>query len=121
MSNITKTGKPRGRPSPEEWRRPAIRLVLENRDFTSLFRYLQKIGYSQARIGALTDQSQPEVSAVIHGRQIMTYDVMKRIGQGLGIPACLIGMASCGACIHHVQVLVPAEPISAVTGCRLAT
>jgi transcriptional regulator with XRE-family HTH domain len=103
MSNPTKTHRPRARPSPEDWYRPVAHAAVQSRDFTGLFRYLQKMGYSQARLGALTDQSQPEISAVIHGRRIMAYDVMKRVAHGLGIPLCLMGLASCGACVHHIR------------------
>lgn len=101
MGNPTKSGRPRDRPPVAEWYRPATLDMLRSRDFIALFRHLQKIGYSQARLGTFTDQSQPEISAIIRGRRVIAYDVMKRAADGLGIPLCLVGMASCGTCGHR--------------------
>jgi len=58
------------RVGPEEWDRPAMRAALTARDITRVYRLLQKIGFSQQRIAALTGQSQPEVSAIVHGRKV---------------------------------------------------
>jgi transcriptional regulator with XRE-family HTH domain len=69
--------------------------ALSTRDWTTVYRLLQRIGYSQQRIAALTTQSQPEVSAIMNGRRVMAYDVMYRIASGLGIPLHLVGMSSC--------------------------
>ena len=41
----------------------------------------------------MTGQSQPEVSAIMHGRRVMAYDVLVRIADGLGIPRGLMGLA----------------------------
>jgi hypothetical protein len=54
-----------------EFERPEMRTALAARDITRVFRLLQKIGFSQQRIAAMTGQSQPEVSAIIHGRRVM--------------------------------------------------
>ena len=56
------------RPDPTTWHRPEMLAAVTNRDITNVFRLLQKIGMSQQRIAALTGQSQPEVSAILHGR-----------------------------------------------------
>jgi hypothetical protein len=69
------------------------------RDVTTIFRLLQKVGMPQQRIAALTGQSQPEVSAIMHGRKVMSYDVLLRITDGLGIPRGMAGMSSC-RCQH---------------------
>jgi transcriptional regulator with XRE-family HTH domain/tetratricopeptide (TPR) repeat protein len=78
---------------PEEWDRPDMREALAVRDITRVYRLLQKIGFSQQRIAALTGQSQPEVSAIIHGRKVMAYDVLSRICDGLGAPRGYMGLA----------------------------
>jgi len=39
-----------------------MRAVVAVRDFTRVYRLLQKVGFSQQKIAALTGQSQPEVS-----------------------------------------------------------
>ncbi len=56
---------------PEEWERPDMRSALAVRDISRVYRLLQKVGFSQQKIAALTGQSQPEVSAIIHGREVM--------------------------------------------------
>ncbi len=78
---------------PAEWERPEMRSALEVRDICRVYRLLQKVGFSQQRIAALTGQSQPEVSAIIHGRHVQAYDVLSRIADGLGIPREYMGLA----------------------------
>lgn len=80
------------RPDPGEWQRPAMAAALATLDMT---RVLQKVGFSQQQIAGLTGQSQPEVSAIIHGRRVMAFSVLRRIVEGLGAPACLAGMTPC--------------------------
>jgi hypothetical protein len=58
-------------PDKETWQQPEMRAAVQIRNFTAIYRLLQKTGYSQQRIAALTGQSQPEVSAIIHGRKVM--------------------------------------------------
>ena len=86
----------RDRVEPEEWDRPEMRAALSARDITRVYRLLQKIGFSQQKIAALTGQSQPEVSAIIHGRKVMAYDVLARIADGLGVPRGYMGLAYVG-------------------------
>jgi transcriptional regulator with XRE-family HTH domain len=78
-----------------------MRPWLTTRDATRVYRQLQKIGFTQQRIAAITGQSQPEVSAIIHGRRVMAYDVLYRIFSSLGVPLCLVGLASCCPCCPH--------------------
>jgi len=78
------------------WERPEMRAVLAARDVTRMYRLLQRQGYSQQRIAAMTGQSQPQVSAIIHGRRIMAYDVLSRIADGLNIPRGYLGLAYTG-------------------------
>jgi len=76
-----------------------MRAALARRDFGRVFQLLQKIGFTQKRIGRLTGQSQPEVSAIIKGRKVMALDVIERIVAGLAIPPTYVGLA-CHPCIH---------------------
>lgn len=82
--------------------RLSIRDALAARDMTAVYRQLQRIGLSQQRIAAATGQSQPEISAIIHGRRVMAYDVFHRIFIGLGVPLCQVGMAACCSCCGHI-------------------
>jgi transcriptional regulator with XRE-family HTH domain len=81
---------------PAEYGRPEMRAALAVRDMTRVYRLLQKIGYSQQRIASLTGQSQPEVSAIVHGRKVMAYDLLARIADGLGIPRGYVGLSYAG-------------------------
>ncbi len=83
------------KPDVATWQRPEMQAALADRDVTKVFQLLQRVGYSQQRIAALTGQSQPEVSAIIHGRKVMAYDVLLRVADGLGIPRGLAGMSLC--------------------------
>jgi hypothetical protein len=60
-------------PDPAWWWRPEVRPILAERDITGLYRWLQKMGWSQQQIASLTGQSQPEVSGIIHGRKVHSY------------------------------------------------
>jgi transcriptional regulator with XRE-family HTH domain len=79
---------------PEEWERPHMRAALAGRDITRVYRLLQKLGFSQQQIAALTGQSLPEVSAIIHGRKVVAYETLLRIADGLGIPRVYAGLSS---------------------------
>lgn len=83
------------RPAATEWYKPAMRIALAARDFTTVYNRLMRIGCSQNHIASLTGQFQPEISAICHGRRVMAYDLMDEIVTGLGIPRCLTGMATC--------------------------
>jgi transcriptional regulator with XRE-family HTH domain len=83
------------KPGPEIWADPEMREAVAARDVTKVFRLLQRVGMPQQRIASLTGQSQPEVSAIIHGRKVQAYDVLLRVTDGLGIPPGLAGMSSC--------------------------
>ena len=41
----------------------------------------------------MTGQSQSEVSEILKGRQVMAYDVLTRIADGLGVPRGYMGLA----------------------------
>lgn len=72
-----------------------MRVALARQDLSTVYRLLQRQGYSQNAIGALVGQSQPEVCAVVRGRRVRTYDVLARVAHGLGAPPGYLGLAWC--------------------------
>jgi transcriptional regulator with XRE-family HTH domain len=83
----------RDRIDPGLWLRADMRKVLSERDIAGVFRLLQRVGVSQRRIAALTGQSQSEISEILGGRQVVSYDVLARIADGLGVPRGQLGLA----------------------------
>jgi hypothetical protein len=75
------------------WNRTDMRRALAERDIALVYRILQRHGVSQRRIAAMTDQSQSEISEVLAGRRIATYDVLARIADGLNIARGRMGLA----------------------------
>jgi transcriptional regulator with XRE-family HTH domain len=61
-------------------------------DMCVVFRLLQRYGVSQRRIAARTGQSQSEISEILGGRRVVTYDLLVRIADGLGIPRGWMGL-----------------------------
>src|SRR3954471_12925488 len=78
---------------PALWHRADMRAALAARDIAGVFRLLQRVGVSQRRIAALTGQSQSEISEILAGRQVVSYDVLARIADGLGIARGQMGLA----------------------------
>ncbi|AWS41604.1 helix-turn-helix transcriptional regulator [Streptosporangium sp. 'caverna'] len=78
---------------PVVWERPQMRQALAARDMAAVYGLLQRIGISQRHIAALTAQSQSEISEILKGRQVMAYEVLGRIADGLGIPRGYMGLA----------------------------
>ena len=79
--------------TPDNWERQEMRDALAGRDVSSVYRQLRRVGVSQRQIAALTGQSQSEVSEILKGRQVMAYDVLARIADGLGVPRGYMGLA----------------------------
>jgi len=98
------------RPDPVLWEDPQMRSAWAWRDITRVYRILQRHGLSQQRIAALTGQSQPEVSAIIHGRKAMAYDLIERVAEGLGVPR---GYAGLSYCLHDTEHRHPTTPATA--------
>jgi len=72
-----------------------MRKALAVRDIGTVYRLLQRFGMSQRRIAALVDQSQSDVSEIIGGRRaVVSYDVLVRIADGLGVPRGWMGLGS---------------------------
>src|SRR5262249_23334532 len=54
---------------------------------------LRTMGYSQRHISHLTKQTPSDVSEIIKGRQVRSYDLLTRIADGLGVPRGWMGLA----------------------------
>jgi len=80
-------------PGAQLWQRPDMRKALATRDIAAVYRLMQRYGVAQRRIAALTGQSQSEISEILNGRQVNSYDVLVRIAQGLGVPRGWLGLA----------------------------
>lgn len=78
---------------PALWQRSDMRSALAARDIGAVFRLLQRSGVSQRRIAALTGQSQSEISEILGGRQVVSYELLARIAEGLGVPRGHLGLA----------------------------
>jgi transcriptional regulator with XRE-family HTH domain len=64
------------------------------RDVGTIYQLLiASVGITQKQIAELTGQWQSEVSEVIGGRPVGSYDVLVRIAEGLGIPRGWMGLA----------------------------
>jgi transcriptional regulator with XRE-family HTH domain len=83
--------------TPDVWNGREMRDALANRNISEIYRLLRRVGVSQRQIAASTGQSQSEVSEILKGRQVMAYDVLARIADGLGIPRGYMGLAYDGA------------------------
>jgi transcriptional regulator with XRE-family HTH domain len=68
------------------WERSDMRTALADRDVGAAYRALTEFGISQRQIAQLAGQNQPEVSEILHGRQVRDVTVLERICDGLGIP-----------------------------------
>ncbi|UOZ09085.1 MULTISPECIES: helix-turn-helix transcriptional regulator [unclassified Amycolatopsis] len=77
----------------DAWEQPEMRAALAAREISAVYRLLRKHGVSQRQIAAMTGQSQSEVSEILKGRQVMAYDVLTRIADGLGVPRGYMGLA----------------------------
>jgi transcriptional regulator with XRE-family HTH domain len=96
------------RVDPALWKRADMRAALAARDIAGVFRLLQRVGVSQRRIAALTGQSQSEISEILAGRQVVSYDVLARIADGLGVARGSLGLAYDDATAALVGVAPPA-------------
>ncbi|MGH3543682.1 MAG: helix-turn-helix domain-containing protein, partial [Mycobacterium sp.] len=94
---------------PQMWDRADVRAVLAVRDVGALYRLLGEEGVSQRQISVLTGQSQSEVSEIIRGRQVLAYDVLVRIAEGLGVPRERMGLSYGDAYPDGVMVADPCE------------
>lgn len=81
---------------PDIWDEPEMHRALAVRDIITVYQLLHAAGVSQRQISDLTGQNQSEVNEICRGRrQVLAYDVLKRIADGLGIPHGHMGLAQC--------------------------
>jgi transcriptional regulator with XRE-family HTH domain len=97
---------------PALWDEPEMRAALAERDIPKVYRLLNKSGISQRRIAELVGQSQSEISEILTGRAVISYDVLVRIADGLGIPRGWMGLAYCD--VVELQVEPPTLPVEEV-------
>jgi transcriptional regulator with XRE-family HTH domain len=96
---------------PETWEQLDMRNALASRDISTVYKLLRRTGVTQRQIAALTGQSQSEVSNILKGRQVMAYDVLVRIADGLGFPRGYMGLAYEQVSVARIGVPVEdAEP-----------
>jgi len=104
-----------GKPTPPIdavlYRRDDVCPVLAEHDITALYRVLKDAGVTQRQIAELTGQSQSEVSEILKGRRVLSYDLLVRIAEGLGIPRELMGLSygEHSAYGGEVEVIVSGE------------
>ena len=72
-----------------------MRQALAEGDIARGYRILGRHPMSQRRIAAMTGQSQSEISEILSGRRVVSYDVPVRIAHGPGVPRGLMGLAYC--------------------------
>lgn len=81
---------------PTLWDGPAVRQALAQRDITTVFQLLAEAGVPKGVIAALTGQKPSDVSEIIAGRFVHSYDLLVRIANGLGVPRGWLGLAYSG-------------------------
>jgi transcriptional regulator with XRE-family HTH domain len=78
---------------PSVWNKAEMVSALGARDVCGIYRVLQTVGVTQRRIADMTGQSQSEISEILAGRRVASYDVLIRIADGLGVPRGRMGLA----------------------------
>ncbi|MGH3867351.1 MAG: helix-turn-helix domain-containing protein [Pseudonocardiaceae bacterium] len=62
-----------------------VRAAVEALDIGALFRLANRLGVTQRQIAGLTGQSQSEVCAILKGRKVVNFFVLRRVADGFGI------------------------------------
>ena len=67
-----------------------MRVALARHDVGTVFRLMQRYGFSQRAIAALTGITQSAVSEIVCGRRrVLAYSVLDRLVDGLQLPRVL--------------------------------
>ena len=75
------------------WASPDMRMALARHDVGNVFRLMQRHGFSQRAITALTGITQAEVSEIASGRRrVLAYSVLERLARVCSVRA--VGLAS---------------------------
>jgi transcriptional regulator with XRE-family HTH domain len=98
--------------NPAVWRRVDMRRALAARDLAEVFRLLRRVELSQRTVSTMTGLSPSEVYEVLHGRQVMAYDVLCRIGDGLGVPRGWLGLAYDSDTTALITAVDRCEPVT---------
>jgi plasmid maintenance system antidote protein VapI len=77
---------------PAIWERSDMREALAVRNISRVYRLLQRYGVSQRRIAERVGMNQSEVSEILGGRRVLSYDVLVRVAEGLGVPRGWMGL-----------------------------
>jgi transcriptional regulator with XRE-family HTH domain len=78
---------------PAIWQDRAMRRAIATRDIAVVYRCLVAAGVTQRWIADAVGQSQSEVSEILAGRQVQSYDVLVRVADGLEVPRGWMGLA----------------------------
>ena len=74
--------------------------ALAERDIPTVYRLLQRHGASQRAIAERTGQAQSEISEILNGRRVISYDLLARIADGLDVPRGWMGLAALPSAIN---------------------
>jgi len=76
------------------WASLDMRVALARHDVGTVFRLMQRYGFSPRAIAALTGITQAEVSEIVSGRRrVLAYSVLERLADGLQLPRGWLGLA----------------------------
>lgn len=76
------------------WTLTEMRVALARHDIGTVFRIMQRHGYPQREIAALTGIGQSEVSEIVCGRRrVVAYTVLDRLVEGFQLPRGWAGLA----------------------------
>jgi transcriptional regulator with XRE-family HTH domain len=95
---------------PALWDEPEMRAALARRDIPTVYRLINKSGITQRRIAELVGQSQSDVWEILAGRAVISYDLLVRIAEGLGIPRGRMGLAYCDV-VELQPATLPVEEV----------
>lgn len=76
--------------------REDMKRALAKRDISTVYRILVGHGVAQRYLAELVGQSQSEVSAILNGWQVQSYDVLVRVAEGLEVSRSAMGLAYAG-------------------------
>lgn len=80
--------------NPEAWAQPDMARALYDRDIGAVYRILHRYGVTRRTIAVIADHNESEVSDIVNGRTVRSYDVLARIADAFGIARGRMGMAS---------------------------
>jgi len=95
---------------------PDMREACASRDIAAIFRLLQGGGMTQRQLADLVRMSQSEISEILKGRKVISYDVLVRVADGLSIPRGMMGLADLEAEPEEVDEDVERRKLLAAAG-----